>query len=122
MILILIGWSTVIRSIPKNRMYRHVYSITELLDRFLIETTLTGLVHLDRLQQQIVPIIQAAAYNNFDIVRYHQDGVSPDYLIVVRNYFDAVFSDRWIGRRGSIAWPARSSDITSLDYNLLGYL
>lgn len=33
-----------------------------------------------------------------------------------------VFFERWIGRRGTIEWPARSPDITPLDYFLWGHL
>jgi hypothetical protein len=33
-----------------------------------------------------------------------------------------VFLDKWIGRAGSIAWPPRSPDLTSLDYFLWGHL
>ena len=29
---------------------------------------------------------------------------------------------RWIGRRGTIEWPARSPDLTPLDFFLWGYL
>ncbi|MBZ5796973.1 hypothetical protein K8353_43720, partial [Burkholderia contaminans] len=37
-------------------------------------------------------------------------------------YLDEVFPNRWIGRRGRIEWPARSPDLTPLDYFLWGYL
>jgi len=40
----------------------------------------------------------------------------------VRNYLDVVFNDRWIGQRGYIEWPARSSDLNLLDYFLWAYL
>ena len=40
----------------------------------------------------------------------------------VRNYLHEVFFIRWIERRGTIEWSARSSDLTSLDYFFCGYL
>lgn len=33
-----------------------------------------------------------------------------------------VFPNRWIGRKGEIKWPARSPDLTPLDFFLWSYL
>ena len=52
---------------------------------------------------------------------FQQDGASYHYGRNVRRYLDTVFPDRWIGRRGCIEWPARSPDMTPLDYFLWGY-
>ena len=46
----------------------------------------------------------------------------PHYAAVVREYLDQVFPNRWIGRRGSKEWPARSPDLNPLDFFLWGYL
>jgi hypothetical protein len=32
-----------------------------------------------------------------------------------------VFSEQWVGRRGAVSWPARSSDLNPLDCWLLGH-
>ncbi|EFN79461.1 hypothetical protein EAI_08372, partial [Harpegnathos saltator] len=32
------------------------------------------------------------------------------------------YRERWIGPHGPVAWPARSPDLTSLDFYLWGYL
>lgn len=53
---------------------------------------------------------------------FQQDGAPPHYAAEVRAYLDEVFPDRWIGRRGFIEWPARSPDLTPLDFFLWGYL
>jgi hypothetical protein len=42
--------------------------------------------------------------------------------VTVSRYLDEVFPNRWIGRRGQIEWPARSPDLTPLDFFLWGYL
>jgi hypothetical protein len=41
--------------------------------------------------------------------------------INVRQYLDATFLARWIGRRGAIEWP-RSPDLTPLNFFRWGYL
>lgn len=69
------------------------------------------------LRNQIVPAINAIVGKNFQ-----QDGATLHYGRNVRNYLDTIFPERWIERRGTIEWPARSPDLTPLDYFLWGYL
>jgi hypothetical protein len=44
-----------------------------------------------------------------------QDGAPPNWGLLVRQFLDATFPNRWIGRDGPTPWPPRSSDITPLD-------
>ena len=53
---------------------------------------------------------------------FMQDGASSHYATIVRNVLYAHFTDRWIGRRGTIDWPPRSCDLTPMDFFLWGYL
>lgn len=50
------------------------------------------------------------------------DGAPPHYGIQVRRWLDQQFPQRWIGRGGPTAWPARSPDLTPLDFFLWGYI
>ncbi|KAJ8918866.1 hypothetical protein NQ315_011157 [Exocentrus adspersus] len=40
--------------------------------------------------------------------------------IISREVLDREYSDRWIGKGGPVAWPARSPDLTPLDFCLWG--
>jgi len=40
----------------------------------------------------------------------------------VKDFLNESFPNRWLGRRGTIPWPPRSSDLTSLDYYLWGHM
>jgi hypothetical protein len=51
---------------------------------------------------------------------FQQDGASPHDARQVREFLDDVFSDAWIGRRSSNEWPARSCDMTPLDFSVWG--
>lgn len=53
---------------------------------------------------------------------FQQDGAPPHYAIIVRRYLDTKLPQRWIGRGGPISWPARSPDLTPLDFFLWGYV
>ena len=37
-------------------------------------------------------------------------------------FLTETFGNRWIGRNGPIAWPARSPDLTPLDFFLWGHM
>lgn len=80
---------------------------------------------MELLRNDIVPAIQnAAADQNINMaeVYFQQDGASVHYSVLVRNYLNNEFPERWIGRGGPIKWPARSPDLTPLDFFLWGYL
>ena len=51
---------------------------------------------------------------------FQQDGAPPHWGLQVRSFLDEQFSGNWIGRSGPISWPARSPDITPLDFYLWG--
>ena len=40
----------------------------------------------------------------------------------MRGHLTATFGARWIGKGGPTAWPARSPDLTCLDFFLWGYM
>lgn len=50
------------------------------------------------------------------------DGAPAHFQINVRNELDRQYPNRWIGRGGPQNWPARSPDLTSLDFFLWGYV
>jgi len=53
---------------------------------------------------------------------FQQDGASSHFAINVRKILDTQLTGRWIGRRGPTEWPARSPDLTPLDYWLWPHL
>lgn len=98
---------------------------SQIIGPFFINGNLNGARYLELLQTEIVPAIRnAAKAQNFDMmdVYFQQDGAPAHFSLTVRNYLNNVFPQRWIGRGGSIHWPARSPDLTPLDFFLWGYL
>ena len=49
-------------------------------------------------------------------------GAPSQYFHEVTDWLNNTFEDRWMGRGGPIPWPARSPDLTPLDFWLWGYL
>lgn len=95
---------------------------------FFIDGNLNGDNYLALLQNNVVPTLanlypaQANPQVPADVIWFQQDGAPPHYRIDVRHYLDLTFPNRWIGRRGSLEWPARSPDLTPLDFFLWGYV
>lgn len=93
-----------------------------LIGPFFIDGNLNADRYETLLRDQIIPRIREIAGDNFDETWFQQDGAAAHYGRRVRAYLDGQFPQRWIGRRGAIEWPARSPDLTPLDFFLWGYL
>ena len=46
----------------------------------------------------------------------------PRFSRVARQFLNQHFANKWIGRGGPIAWPARSPDLNPLDFHLWRHL
>jgi len=85
-----------------------------------METTTTGIVYLDMLQEFLIP--QLDEDDKEGRIHFQQDGAPPHYLGEVREYLNTRFPGRWIGRATPIAWLPRSPDLTPLDFFLWGFV
>ena len=52
----------------------------------------------------------------------HMTPPPPHVTLPVRRYLTETFGNQWIGRFGPQPWPARSPDLTPLDFFLWGYV
>jgi len=50
------------------------------------------------------------------------DGAPPHFSREVRNFLIYLFPGRWIGRGGPHNWPARSPDLSPMDYCVWGWM
>ena len=53
---------------------------------------------------------------------FQHDRAPTHYGKEVRQHLDKTFPNRWIGRGGPHPWPARSPDLTPLDFYLWGHM
>lgn len=93
-----------------------------------IEENLTGELYLHLLEDVIDPLITTELENQVGNIlqenelHFQQDGAPPHYFRPVREWLNNRFPNQWIGRRGPIEWPARSPDLTPLDFFLWGHI
>lgn len=93
---------------------------------FFIGEALTGNRYIQLLQNHVIPAIatlfpgQNGGIDNRIV--FQQDGAPPHFAAYVREYLNDVFPNKWIGRRGPMEWPARSPDLSPLDFFLWGHV
>jgi len=88
---------------------------------FVINGTLNGERYLEMLEQVIVPAVRNLNVNFRDIW-FQQDGCPAHNARPVQEFLGRTFPGRLICHRGTIPWPARSPDLTPLDFYLWGHL
>ena len=80
--------------------------------------TVDGNSYLNTLCDVVMP--QLRTRTNYAELYFQQDGATPHYALLIRNYLDNIFPLHWIGRRGSTEWPPRSPELTPMDFFFWG--
>lgn len=92
-----------------------------LVGPFFIDGELNGQKYLHMYKEFIVPALRSIEGND-PIIWFQQDAAPSHFTNAVTAYLDLEFPGRWIGRGGPGLRPARSFDLTLLDYPLWCYL
>lgn len=77
---------------------------------------LNAQAYLDFLQKQLPDLLEEVPLNIYGSMWLQQDGCPAHYSRTVRDFLDQEYPDRWIGRGGTISWPARSPDLNPIDF------
>lgn len=92
-----------------------------LLRPFFFDATVSGDSYLHMLQTHVIP--QLKQHKKKSSTVFQQDGAPPHYSNQVRTYLREQFSDERVIARGfPNFWPARSPDLTPLDYWFWGMI
>lgn len=107
------------RSIPSRSQYRHKLNVWA----GLLGSHVVGPFFIDGVLPSQKYIIQAFPDINIQNVYFQQDGCPVHNALRVANYLQEQFPHRWIGTNTDrISWPARSPDLSPLDFFYWGYL
>ena len=89
-----------------------------------IEGNVDGDTYLALLKNDLYPAISNMG-NSSELI-FQQDGAPPHWARPVRNWLNEEMPGKWIGRGSptdkNIAWPARSPDLTLMDYFVWGFV
>lgn len=94
----------------------------KILGPYFFNGSLTGQRYSDFLRNQLQDYLDELTVNEYVNIIFQQDGAPPHNAQININHLNAMFQNNWIGTRGPIHWPARSPDITPLDFFLWGYV
>lgn len=77
--------------------------------------------YLNLLRTEVEDQLEELSVARYHYIVFQHDDAPAHFARSVREYLDTRFPE-WIGRRGTIFWPARSPDVTPLDFFLWGYI
>lgn len=87
------------------------------------EGTLNGLRYLNFLQDELPQLMEDVPLDIRRSMIIQQDGAPPHNARIVTQYLEDAYFTRWVGTRSEgVKWPARSPDLTPLDFFLWPYL
>jgi len=93
----------------------------QLIGPFILEGRLTGEACLRFLQEELPRLLEDVPLNKRGRMYFQHNG-APHSSREVKNFLNYRFSGRWIGRGGPHKWPARSPDLSPLDYCVWGWM
>lgn len=93
-----------------------------LLGPVFLPNRLNGVNYLEFLQEQLPVLLEDVPLNVLQNHYFMHDGAPAHFSLIVRAHLNEVYGERWIGRGGPVAWPARSPDLNSCDFFLWGYV
>ena len=94
----------------------------QLIGPFILEGRLTGEAYLRFLQVELPRLLEDVPLNKRSSMYFQHDGAPPHFSREVRNFLNCRFPGRWIGCGGPHNWPARSPDLSPLDYCEWGWM
>ena len=104
--------------------HQHQFSLNVwagIIDKFFIgpfplDGKLTGTKYVDFFNTRLHEISEQVPVDIRLCTRFMHDG-APHFSRVARQFLNQHFANKWIGRGGPVAWPARSPDLNPLDFH-----
>jgi len=90
--------------------------LNPIIELFFIEGNINSQNYCNLLRNQVIPVIQDIAGKAFHNIWFQQDGALAHFSLEAWNLLNDVFTDWWIGRRGTTDWLQWSPDLNSFFY------
>jgi len=94
----------------------------QLIGPFILEGRLTGETYLRFLQEELPQLLEDVLLDKRSRMYFQHDGAPPHSSRGVTNFLNYLFPGRWIRHCGPHHWPARSPDLSPLDYCEWGWM
>lgn len=94
----------------------------QLIGPFFIDGSLNQETYHTLLNENLQNFLDELPLADLNRIFYQQDGAPAHNARVNTDWLNIQFENRWIGTSGPIQWPARSPDLSPLDFWLWAYL
>lgn len=123
-------WAVENPRIIRDHHFQHQFGVNlwagimngAIIGPFELPARLRGPDYLNFLQNDLPNLLENVPLAIRAHMWFQHDGAPAHSTRVVRQFLDATFPERWIGRGGTIQWPPRSPDLNPLDFFLMGVL
>lgn len=95
---------------------------TKIIGPYFFRNNLNSARYLQFLSNELMDDLHELPLLERHEMFFQQDGASIHSTVAVRQWLDTNFPGKWIGRYSVNPWPARSPDLTPMDFFLWGYL
>ena len=89
------------------------------MDPTFLNETLTD-TYLEFLRGHLPTLLENFDFATRQRMWLQQDDAPPHFALIVREFLNLNFNERWMGRGGLFEWPPCSPDQTSPDFFLWG--
>lgn len=93
-----------------------------LIGPYILPNRLNAPVYLVFLRDILPELLENVPLHIRQDMWFQHDGAPAHFGNAVRDHLNVTFERRWVGRGGPVHWPARSPDLTPLDYFLWGHM
>jgi hypothetical protein len=83
---------------------------------------LTGAVYHRVLANDFPVLSEHVPLDQRQYMWFMYDGAPSHFVRFVRQHVNQILGEQWIGRGGSVNWPARSPDLNALEFLAVGHL
>lgn len=83
---------------------------------YFLPPRLNGETYHHFLQNELPALLEDVPLHVRAEIIFQHDGAPAHFSRQVRDFLDAHYPERWMGRGGPIIWPARSPDLNVLDF------
>lgn len=87
---------------------------------YIYDGNLTAARYLQILREFLEPLIDDLPLRDLENIYFQQDGAPSHNAGIITRFLNEQFGDNWLGNRGPVHWPARSPDMTPLDFYVWG--
>ena len=118
---------------PKEKIeknFQHRFSVNVwcgvvgnlLIGPHIFQDRLNGETYATFLRSELPSLLDDVPLRTRKHLIFQHDGAPPHYSRQARDHLNTSFPNLWIGRGGTCSWPARSPDLSPLDFYLWGHM